>query len=365
MLPWLVLAVLAFFQCLILGVLLVPRIRDASGWLGLMDRPGLARKLHTTPIPRSGGLGIFPVFWGCLWLNFVLAATVVPNLPFLPETWRVLAGNALSRYGQLEGVFLGCAIIFFLGVLDDRYNLPAGLRLAIQILATMPLLTSGVVLKLFLPVYISFPLTALWLVLLTNSFNFLDNMNGLTSGITVIICGVMAVIAMLAREWYMLLIFAMLGGAVLAFWFYNFPKASIFLGDSGSTHLGFLLGALTILATYYQEGVPTRLPVLMPILILGVPLFDTLSVMWIRWRSGKPLMEGDTNHISHRLVALGMSRVEAVCFLYAATLVVGLAAIPLRELDLKHGIVQALVIFLIFFLLHWLERVSYRCKVKT
>lgn len=361
---WILLASFGFFQCLVVGLFLVPLIRDRAEKLGLMDQPGLARKLHDRPIPRAGGVAIFFTFWGCLLVNFFLAALLVPQLGFLPEAVRVLASNVTLKLSQLEGIFLGCAIIFILGLLDDRFNLPAKARLAIQILACFPPLLSGVALKLFLPAILVWPATILWIVFLTNSFNFLDNMNGLTSGIGVVICSVMAVISCLAGEWYMLLIFAMLAGALIAFWFFNFPKASIFLGDSGSTHLGYLLAILSILVTYYQEGVPTRLPVLMPLIVMGVPIFDTLTVMWIRWRSGKSFMEGDTNHISHRLVALGMTRTEAVLFLYGATLVVGLAAIPLRSLDWQHGMIQAAVIFLIFFLLHWLERVSYHRTVK-
>ncbi len=305
-------------------------------------------------------MAIFPAFWGALWLNYLIASTVVPGLGFLPDPVRALAENVGLKYVQLEGIFLGCLIIFALGLLDDRFNLPPSVRLCFQVAACIPLIASGVYLKLFLPPLLAWPLTIFWVVLLTNSFNFLDNMNGLTSGVAVIICLVLGLISLLAREWYMMMLFAMLAGAVLAFWFFNFPKASVFLGDCGSTHLGFLLASLTILCTYYQEGVPSRLPILIPLITLGVPLFDTLSVLWIRLRSGKPLMQGDTNHLSHRLVALGMSRVEAVLFIYGATLVVGLAAIPLRQLDSAHGVVLAFAISLIFFLLHWLERVSYR-----
>ena len=358
--PWLIVAALGFLQCFAVAWVLVPLVRDRAEALGLIDRPTLARKQHDRPIPRCGGLGIFPAFWGMLALNIALATLVVPRLGFLPEGIRALAANVGTKTGELEALFLGSFIIFALGLLDDRFNLPPVVRLAVQVMACVPLLMGGVVLKVFLPPVIAWPLTVFWLVLLTNSFNFLDNMNGLTSGVSAIICGVMALIALLAQEWYMFLCFAMLGGAVTGFWRYNFPKASVFLGDSGSTHLGFLLGGLAILSTYYQEGVPTRLPILIPLVVMGLPLFDTISVMWIRWSSGKPLMEGDTNHVSHRLVALGMSRTMAVVFLYGVALATGLAAIPLRNLDVAHGIVQVGVIFLIFFHLHWLERVSYR-----
>lgn len=360
MLPWLLLALFGFVQALLAGVVLVGWARRMGPALGLVDRPDLARKQHTSPTPRSGGLGIFPAFWGCLVVNLALAYWIVPSLGFLPESIRVLAGNIDQRLGQLQGLFLGCTIIFLLGVLDDRFDLPPLVRLLVQVLATLPLIASGIVLQVFLPPLLAVPLTIVWIVGLTNSFNFLDNMNGLTSGVSVIICLVLGLMAALSREFYMLLVFLLLGGAVAAFWLFNFPRASIFLGDSGSTHLGFLLAGLTTLVTWYGEGVPSHLPILIPLVVLGVPLFDTVSVMWIRWRAGRPLMQGDTSHLSHRLVALGFSRVEAVLFIYLAALVTGLAAIPLRTLDWRAGMLQAIAISLIFFLLHWLERVSYR-----
>jgi len=359
--PGVILSLLGLAACFVAALALVPFARDGAQRLGLIDQPNLERKQHARPIPRSGGLAIFPVFWGAVWCGYG-SAFFLSDAAWLPPVIRTLAGNVGLQVTPLLALFSGCSIIFLLGVLDDRFDLPAKLRLAVQILATVPLIFGGVVLKAFLPVWMAIPLTMLWLVFLTNSFNFLDNMNGLTSGVSIVICTVMGLLAFLAQEWYMLLLFAMLAGTLLGFWFYNFPVASIFLGDAGSTHLGFLLGALAILATYYQAGVPTAMPVLIPLVVFGIPIFDTVSVMWIRYRAGKPFMVGDTNHISHRLVALGMSRKEAVLFIYAAALAAGLAAIPLRILDWRHGAVLVAAILLILLLLHWLERVSYRVR---
>ncbi|MCC6547537.1 undecaprenyl/decaprenyl-phosphate alpha-N-acetylglucosaminyl 1-phosphate transferase [Candidatus Sumerlaeota bacterium] len=353
-------AAAAFLQPLLIGLALVPLAKAAAGKLGLIDQPNLERKQHGAPMPRSGGIAIFIAFWGVLWLDYLLARSVLPSMDAIPDTMKALAGNLSLRLKPLMGLFLGSSIIFTLGLLDDRYSLPPLLRLLIQLFACVPLIATGIVLKVFLPAMLAVPITVLWVLLLTNSFNFLDNMNGLSSGIAIIICVVLGIISFLAREWYMVAMFAMFAGAIMAFWFFNFPKASIFLGDAGSTHLGFFLAALSILCTYYKEGVPTRLPILIPLITFGVPVFDMISVLWIRWRNGKPLMVGDTNHFSHRLVALGMTRTEAVLFIYVATLVVGLAAIPLRQLDAPHGIVLAIALCLIFLLLHWLERGSYR-----
>lgn len=366
MTPWLILAALAFAQTLAASLILTPLARRHGEALGLVDRPTLERKIHTVPTPRSGGVAIFAAFWGCVLLNLTLAAYVVPQLAFLPDAVRVLAANATANVGgvgvQFAGLFAGCLMIFVLGVADDRLNLPAKLRLAIQFAATIPVIATGTQLNLFLPWPVGAAVTAFWMVLLTNSLNFLDNMNGLTSGIAAIVCAVLAVQSALSAEWLMLLLFAMLCGAAMGFWRYNFFGGGIFLGDSGSTHFGFLLASLTVMATYWQTGVPSRLPVLLPVLVLAVPLFDTASVLWIRWRSGKSFFEGDTNHVSHRLVALGFSRREAVLMVYGFTAAVGLAALALRQLDWVHGLIQTAMIALLFVLLHRIERVS-RAKV--
>ncbi|MCB2154976.1 undecaprenyl/decaprenyl-phosphate alpha-N-acetylglucosaminyl 1-phosphate transferase [bacterium] len=360
--PFVLLAIAALVESLVVGALLTPLARVLGRRLGMIDHPGLDRKIHAEATPRSGGLAVFAAFWGCMALNLVLARTVVPGLDFLPERIRVLAANTELRFGQLGGIFVGCAIIFITGAIDDRRPLPPVLRLAIQILAVVPLLATGVVIKFFLPLWAGWILTIFWIVLLTNSLNFLDNMNGLTSGVAAIVAAVMALISALSQEYYMMLLFAMLAGACIGFWLHNFTRNNIFLGDNGSTHLGFLLGALTAVATYYHEGTPTRLPILMPVIVLGVPLFDTITVLWIRWRSGKPLMQGDRNHISHRLVDLGMTPREAVVFLYGVTLAVGLAAIVLRPLDWRYGLLQTALIAMLFAAIYWMERVSQRTR---
>jgi UDP-GlcNAc:undecaprenyl-phosphate GlcNAc-1-phosphate transferase len=360
MITWPILAALAFAQTFLVGIVLVPLVRRVSARMGLVDEPTLERKIHTAPTPRSGGIALFAALWLSVGFNVFAATRIVPELEFLSPAIRQLAANVPQKLQNLASIFAGCLIIFVLGVADDRFNLRPRTRLLFQFLATVPVIAGGVTLRLFLPEPIGWAITALWLVGLTNSFNFLDNMNGLTSGIAFIIAGVLALLSALSREWYMLLIFGMIAGAALAFWCYNFPKGWIFLGDSGSTHLGFLLGALTIESTWYQAGVPSKLPVLMPLIILSVPLFDTASVMWIRWRTGKPLMTGDTNHVSHRLVALGFSRREAVLVIYGITLCVGLAAVALRKLDLVHGLAQTLMVGLAFVILHKVERVSRR-----
>lgn len=361
--PLALLALLALVQALAVSAALVPVARALAPRLGMVDRPTEARKIHDRPIPRAGGLAIFVAFWGCLLADIAIARFVVPGMESLPPTVRALAANVGMRLPQLAGIAAGATIIFALGVADDMFNLSPRVRLAVQFLAVVPLLLGGVWVRFFfLPPWAGMAVTALWVVLLTNSFNFLDNMNGLTSGVSAIVAAVLGLQSWMAGEYYMLLLFALLAGAAAGFWFYNFPMASIFLGDGGSTHLGFMFGALSTIATYWRADAPTTLPILMPVIALGVPLFDTASVMWIRWRNGKPLMQGDTNHFSHRLVALGMTRVEAVVFIYGVTLLVGLAALVLGVLPWKYALVQAAAIAMAFLGIYWMEKVGRRRK---
>ncbi|MDK2971000.1 MAG: UDP-GlcNAc:undecaprenyl-phosphate/decaprenyl-phosphate GlcNAc-phosphate transferase [Candidatus Sumerlaeota bacterium] len=358
------LTLIAFLQALAVSAVLTRAARALGPRCGMMDAPTLDRKIHSHPVPRSGGLAVYAAFWGCLGLNLLLARHVVPSLAWLPESVRHLAANTGMRALPLAGIAAGSLMIFVLGVIDDIRGLSPTVRLVVQIIATLPLIATGTTVQAFLPWLAGAALTVGWVVLLTNSFNFLDNMNGLTSGIAAITAAVFALQSALAGEYYMMLLFGMLAGAVLGFWFFNFPKASLFLGDCGSTHLGFLFGALSVQCTYYEPGAATQLPILFPLVALGVPVFDTLSVMLIRFRAGKPLMQGDRNHFSHRLEALGMSRTEAVVFIYAVTLCVGLAAVALRPLDWRYGLVQAAVIVMLFAGITWMEHVSRRKKTE-
>lgn len=354
-----VLCFLAFFASLGISALLTPISRAIAPLIGMIDQPNLARKLHSKPIPRSGGVAVFFSFWTVL-LFSVIFLNAFPDFFLLPDSFRGISRNITSKLLPLAGIFVGSSIIFITGVLDDRFDLPAKLRLIIQISATLPLVFTGVTLDLFLPDLLAVLVTICWVVFLTNSLNFLDNMNGLTSGLSVIMALILGIQSILVGEYYLMAVFVMLAGTCAGFWIYNFPNASIFLGDSGSTNLGFLFASFTIVASYYDTNVASELPVLMPLVVMGVPIFDTLTVMYIRWRNGKPLMVGDTNHFSHRMVALGMSKVEAVIFIYGVAIVIGLMAIVLRPLSWWYGLIQCSAIALVFLGIYWMEKMSRR-----
>jgi len=326
--------------------------------MGLVDVPG-GRKAHRRPTPCSGGIALFLVFWLVVWGNLAGAALILAqskDAPIAP-----FAGNVVKVLPQLGAIFLGSFWIFAVGLADDRWGLRPSLKLACQLTAALPLLLADIHIVSFIPwPWMGKLLTALWVVFVINAFNFLDNMDGLSAGVGAIGTGVLAWISFGSGEWFMTAMFVVLTGTLLGFLRHNFNPASVFMGDSGSMFLGFMIATLTVLATYYKQGVPTKLPVLTPLIVLGVPIFDTCSVLWIRWREGKPLTRGDRNHFSHRLVNLGMSERGAVAFIYLTSLCVALGALPLRYLNLTGALIVAFQTALWFVIIYWIERLGKR-----
>jgi len=355
---------LAYLILFVSALLLSWRLTPAAGRLGrrfgLVDVPG-GRKQHRGPTPRSGGIALFATCWlviGAAVAGGLLAGRLGDGGPVL-----AIARNMPRVLPQFGALALGAAWIFAVGLWDDRRPLRPIVKLGCQILAAAPLLLSGVQIVSFLPwQWLGGALTVAWIVLLINSFNFLDNMDGLSAGVGAIVAAVLAWISWRADEYLMTAMFVTLAGALLGFLRHNFAPARIFMGDSGSLFLGYMLAALTVRATYYKLGVPTRLPVLTPLIVLGVPLFDTCSVLWIRWREGRPLMQGDRNHFSHRLVDLGMTQRGAVVFIYLTTLCVALGALLLRQLNLLGALLVALQTVLWFVIIYSIERLGKRAS---
>jgi UDP-GlcNAc:undecaprenyl-phosphate GlcNAc-1-phosphate transferase len=217
--------------------------------------------------------------------------------------------------------------------MDDRKAMGPFIKLIIQLLVT------GLVVILFdiraltaigYPLSITFSI--LWIVAITNAFNFLDNMDGLSAGIAAIATTAFLVTTLLIQQWFIAGSLALLLGALIGFLVWNFPPARIFMGDSGSLVIGFILGVLTVRTTFLPKGVNWGAgwyAVFAPVIVLAVPLYDLIVVSAIRLSRGKSPFVGDTNHFSHRLVARGMSRRTAVLCLYLLTAATSIAAILL------------------------------------
>lgn len=361
---WGILYVSVFVQALAISLLLTPLARQLGLRWQLVDLPH-EKKIHREPKARSGGLAIFATFVLVTCGDLVLVRLILERTSlFSPDVLRFFS-NIPGILPKLAAILVGGSIVFLVGLIDDRYGLRPYQKLILQVVAALPLILANIRVVLFVPIpAVGGIITVLWVVLLTNSFNLLDNMDGLCSGVATIILCVLAFVSLRSGELFMVAIFLALAGSVLGFLRYNFYPSRLFMGDGGSLFIGYMIGALTILSTYYHRGVPTGLPVLMPLIILGVPIFDTITVILIRLKNGKPILQGDTNHFSHRLVSIGMTQKEAVVFIYLVTLCVALGALALQHLHLGASLIVTFQTFLLFVLIFLLERVSRKKKTK-
>ena len=290
----------------------VPIWRAWCRRIGLVDDPG-HRKIHYTPIPLAGGLAVFtgmavPILagLGALHLDIFGAGTIDP-----------LAYGFGKRTVQLAAILAGAVGMLVLGLLDDKFELQPAVKFGGQIAVATMVAAAGVRITLFVPsIVFSYFVTVFWILTVINAFNFMDNMNGLCAGLGAIGALWFAIIAAGLGQ-YLVALLAFLGaGALLGFLPYNYPKASVFLGDAGSHLVGYLLAVLAILPHFYSKKNPTALAVITPLIVLAVPLFDMAWVVLLRTKMGKPFWIGDTNHLSHRLVRRGWTKERTVAWIW-------------------------------------------------
>ncbi|MDD5644824.1 MAG: MraY family glycosyltransferase [bacterium] len=332
--------------------------RKAALKTGFVDNPS-SRKIHPRKVPLLGGLSIF------LNIFLITAASVIfvavntryafvknMNAYFLPN----YAGMT-AKLPQLAGIFLGGLLIVLAGLYDDKYDLKPFPKIILQLAAATIPVAAGIRISLFLGnTALSALFTYIWFFLIINAFNLLDNSDGLSAGVALISTAVFTVISFLSKELFissMLFIFA---GTLTGFLFFNFHKASIFMGDAGSMFLGYMLAVFTTLGTYYTPDSKTLFPILMPILVLAVPLYDTFSVIIVRIYKGISIFAADKNHFSHRLMRLGFSYRASIIFIYIICLCTGIAAIILPEIDnLFSSLLILFQVFLVLFIIGILE----------
>ncbi len=305
---------LIFAGALILAIGGTPLARRLAPRLGMVDQPS-ARKVHQHPMPRMGGAVI------------VLASLLT-----------VLLFQDRIEVQQLFGIMLGGAFVSLLGALDDRWGMPPWIKLLSQFFAAGILMATGVRVQLFPDVWIDAVATALWVVGITNAFNLLDNMDGLSSGVAAIAAVFFTLLAAMSDQVYVGALAAAVLGATVGFLVYNFNPASIFMGDSGSLFIGFVLAALGIKLRF--PGNVNFVTWMAPALALGVPLFDTALVIISRLRRGlNPLTTPGKDHTSHRLVAAGFTTREAVMVHYLAGGAFGVLAIFVTQASVAEGYV--------------------------
>jgi len=354
------LAVAVLLGALVLCLALVPLSRVLARRWGVLDAPG-PRKVHAAPTPRMGGLAVFLSFVAVVLLGYSLA----PTLAALPEV-KAYFGSAFAFLqeaprvqAKLLALLLGATLAFGVGLADDILGarFPVWAKALGQLVAALVLIAADIRIS-FLPAdWLNATVTVLWVVGITNAFNLLDNMDGLSAGVAFVASAVLLLNAWLLGEFFITLVLVAFMGSLLGFLVYNWNPASIFLGDCGSLFIGYVLASLTLLERYVSHASSSYFPILMPVLVLAVPLLDTATVVVIRIREGRPIYVGDRRHLSHRLVALGLSPKAAVLVIYLITFCLGLGAVSLADATLgdttlillQSGAFVALILILMFF----------------
>ncbi len=329
---------LIFASALAMAVGGTPLVRRAALRLGIVDKPN-ARKIHVNPIPLLGGLAIY--------VAFIVALLVFGDRYRLPE---------------LISILVGASLMSFLGVWDDRRGLNPFVKLFAQFLAASILVVTGVRIGTFRWEVLNIAVTLGWVVTITNAMNLLDNMDGLSGGVGAAASIYFLLLAAINRQYLVGALSAALVGACLGFLIYNFNPASIFMGDAGSLFLGFMLAAVGI-KLRFPEGVEI-VTWMVPVIILGLPLFDTTLVIISRLRRGlNPLTTPGKDHTSHRLVAMGYTRREAVLISYLICAGLGVIALFITQASFVEGYMVGGAVALVALWGLWrMEQVSFPGK---
>jgi UDP-GlcNAc:undecaprenyl-phosphate GlcNAc-1-phosphate transferase len=309
--PSLFLPLAAFLLALLLSALLTPRSRHWAAALGALDRGDAGRAVHEGSVPRVGGLAIALAFF----------APLLALVGLRTGSGRVLLADA----GRVLAVFGGGTAVLLLGLLDDMRPMPARRKLLAQLAVATVVAWLGVRFdRLELPWLgvlgvdaLSVPLTVLWLVGIMNAINLVDGLDGLAAGLSLLIVAALLIVSVRNGESVGILIGCALAGALVGFLRHNFHPASLFMGDSGSLFLGFMLGAWSIFAWQKTE---TGVVVGAVLLLFALPLADTGFAVIRRALAGRSVLEADAGHIHHRLLRTGLSHRYSVMLLYAAAL---------------------------------------------
>lgn len=306
---------LTFLISLLLTILLTPMVRSFAPEIGAMDQPS-ERKVHKSSIPRSGGIAIYFGFLVAV-LFGILSGGV--------------SGTNLNSH-HLLGILLGGSVVLLTGLLDDIYRLPSLLKLLFQVIGASVAIYFGVEITFIsnpfegmVPLgFIAVPLTLLWVVGMTNAINLIDGLDGLATGVTAISAGTLFIVALRTHQIGAALLMLALCGAALGFLRYNFNPASIFLGDSGSYFLGFVLATAAIIGVFKTTLV---VALIIPLLILGVPIFDTAFAIMRRLKNRQSPFAADNRHIHHLLLRAGLNQREAVLSIYIVCFLLSVIAL--------------------------------------
>ena len=305
----------ALLCAFVVSFLMCPMVKSFAYKIGAIDVPKDNRRMHKKPVPRLGGLAIF--------LGFIVSMLLFVKIDH-----------------QMQGILLGASIIVVLGVVDDMSPLRAYFKFCVQIFAALVAVFHGVVIQTLSNPnvcaespywdlgWLAVPITVLWIVGITNAVNLIDGLDGLACGVSTISAISMLVIALLVSEGDVALVMASLVGACLGFLPFNKNPAKMFMGDTGSTFLGYILATISIQGLFKYYAIVSFA---VPFLILGLPMFDTLFAIIRRLAHGQNPMAPDRGHIHHRLIDMGLNQKQAVAALYVISSILGLSAVVLTS----------------------------------
>lgn len=316
----------ALMVALLTSFVLTPVVKSIAQKVGAVDVPKDGRRMHTHPIPRMGGLAIF--------FGFLISVLIFVELS-----------------APIKGMLLGSVIIVVLGIFDDIYALGAKFKFCVQIIAALVAVYSGNRIEVFSNPnifssnpywelgWLAVPVTVIWIVAVTNSVNLIDGLDGLACGVSTISSMSVLVIALAVSDIEVAFLMAALAGACIGFIPYNLNPAKIFMGDTGSTFLGYILAVVSIqgLFKFY-----TIVSFVVPFLMLGVPIFDTCFAFIRRIAHGQSPMHADRSHIHHRLIDMGLSQKQAVACLYVISAILGLSGVVLTTA----GPIKAMIVLI-------------------
>lgn len=308
-----------FFLPLLLSLVLTRYVRDVASARGWVALPATERHLHSAPLPRLGGVAIFTSF------SLSMAAAVALCY-YVPQLHSAFSSKTLAT------ILVPASLIFLLGVYDDLRSVGPYIKFAVQAVAATMLFAGGLrivnIPVLFgqhqLPWFVGLPLTILWVVAITNAFNLIDGLDGLAAGSALFSTLVAFVVALQTGYSLVTVMTVALAGAILGFLRYNFNPATIFLGDSGSLFIGFLLSALALAGT---QKAPTIVAVAIPVVSFGLPILETSLSILRRLISGRPVFTADREHIHHKLLQHGLSHRQVVIVLYAVSAIFALLSL--------------------------------------
>lgn len=300
---------LSFACAFLLAFLSTPFVKKLAKKIGAIDIPKDKRRMHTDSVPLIGGLAIF--------LGFLVSTLLFTKID-----------------SRITAILAGAIIMVVLGVFDDKYALGAKFKLVIQIIAAaIPVIAGVRIERIILPFlksggiefgWLAYPITILWIVALTNAVNLIDGLDGLAAGVSAIASFSMFLIALMQGNFTIAVMSAALVGACCGFLPYNFSPASIFMGDTGSTFLGFVMASLSVLGLFKIHAI---ISFAVPFIAFGIPIFDTSFAIFRRLKEHRPIMSPDRGHLHHRLVDMGFTHKQAVLIIYAICVILGAVAV--------------------------------------